>query len=440
VSTAPAPELDPGFERERNTAARNGHRDGVVAERIMLVLLAILRIGTLALGAGEITSSSHLLHPLVASTALLALAAQSSAIFVIAALRLQRGVTPSLNDRSAAAETVAGVAGLVVVAYATPLSLRTTSTFWIEQYTVITAIVLAAATRRVAVGAAGAACLTVTYLLSSFVLFTGGVHLSSTAHATALANAISYLPFFAIGAIGFATLRFIVGQTEELRREVRHLSVERARLKVDDALYDIGHDNPKAILREVRRGWMTTDRLRPRVIKYRNDLLIALGDDERPAFSLHDELAALGYAFAESATIDLPALDQVPAGAPTLLITEAVRELLNNASFYAHGFPATLTARSSPERVEVIVHNDGIGIDPLRVAALWTHKQNTLHRLQVAGGTYDIQSRDEPSAGVTVTVSWPAADTEDGDRIAPGGHAALASASQDDTHHTTTPG
>jgi hypothetical protein len=430
-----------GLERDRGTAGQREREESVVAERILVVLLAILRTGTLVLGAAEITSSSRLVHPAAAIAALSALATASAVVFALAALRLRRGVTPALDERTAVVEIVAGVAGLLVVAYATPLSLRTTSTFWIEPYTVITAIMLAAAARRVAVGAAGAACLAVTYLLCVFVWSIGGMHLSSTARATALANAISYLPFFAIGAIGFATLRFVMGQTDELRRELRQLSAERARLKAADTLHRIGHDNPKAILRQVRRGWMTTDRLRPLAIKYRNDLLIALGDEERPEVSLHDELAALAGALAASAKlqIDLEELDQVPAGAPTLLIREAVRELLNNASFHAYGFPAALTARSSPKRVEVTVHNDGKGVDPVMVAALWTHKQNTLHHLQVAGGAFEVRSRDEPSAGVTVTVTWPADDADDGDRIAPTGTGAHARASKNDTGDHTTP-
>lgn len=430
-----------GLERDPGTAGQRGREESVVAELILVVLLAILRAGTLVLGAAEITSASGLTHPSAAIAALSALAATSAVAFALAALRLRRGVTPALDERTAVVEIVVGVGGLLVVAYATPLSLRATSTFWIEPYTVITAIVLAAATRRVAVGAAGAACLTVTYLLCVFVWSTGGMHLSSAARATALANAISYLPFFAIGAIGFATLRFVMGQTDELRRKLRQLSAERARLKVADALHRIGHDNPKALLREMRRDSTITDRLRPRAIKYRNDLLIALGDNERSEVSLHDELAALAEALAASATlqIDLEELDQVPAGAPTLLIREAVRELLNNASFHAYGFPAVLSARSSPERVTVTVHNDGKGVDPAMVAALWTRKQNTLHHLQVAGGVYEIQSRDEPSAGVTVTVSWPAADADDGGRIAPIGADVHARASKNETGDHTTP-
>jgi hypothetical protein len=89
--------------------------------------------------------------------------------------------------------------------------------------------------------------------------------------------------------------------------------------------------------------------------------------------------------------------------------------------------------------VEVAVHNDGKGVDPVIVAALWTRKRNTLHRLEVAGGAFAIRSRDEASAGVTVTLTWPAADSDERDGIAPFGARVPAPAFGDDTGDDTTP-
>lgn len=415
--------------------------ESVTADRIIVVLLAVLRAGTLVLGAAEIAGSSGLLHPAAATATLLALAAQSAVAFALAARRVHRGVTPALDDRTAVAETVVGVAGLLVVAYATPLALRSTSTFWIEPYTVISTLVLAAAAQRVITGAAGAACLTFTYLACVFVWSIGGMQMSSAARATALTNAISYLPFFAIGAIGFAILRSVVRQTDALRRLLGRLSEERARVTAAKDAYRIGHDIPKALLREVRRGSLSTEELRPWARKFREDLLTALGDAERPVVSLRDELIALASAFAAATelNVDVESLDQVPVSAPRLLIAEAVRELLNNASYHAYGFPATLTARSSPEQVRVTVHNDGPGVDPAMVASAWARKQNTIHQLEAAGGSYEIQSAAGHSGGTTVTLTWPTAVAEGGGRIAPSDRAAVASASQDDPNHTTTP-
>jgi signal transduction histidine kinase len=394
-----------------------------VADLVIVVLLAVLRVGTLALGLAEISGASGLLHPLAAMAALGVLAAQSILVFGFAAIQLARRASPVLGGRVALVETVAGVAGLFIVAYATPLALRATSTFWIEPYTVISAVILAAATRRAMVGAAGAVCLTAAYLFSVFVWAHGGMKLSSEAGATAWTNALSYLPFFAIGAIGFALLRSVVEQTDALRLLLGRLSAERARVSAAAEAYRIGHDIPKALLREVRRGTLETTKLRPWAKKYRDDLLKAIGHGTRQPVSLRDELDALARAFAAATTlrVDLDALQKVPTGAPTLLISEAVRELLNNASYHAFGFPATLTARSSAQNVQVAVHNDGPGVDPARLTSAWARKQNTLHQLEAAGGSYQVDSSPGSPAGTTVTVTWPAAVPAGRGKSAPGG-------------------
>ncbi len=403
--------------------------EGVVADRIVVVLLAVLRAGTLALGAAQTTGSDRLLHPQLAGAALLALAAESTLVFGVAVVRMRRGVTPAMDGRAALLETAAGVAGLLVVAHATPRSLRVTPTFWIETYTVISAVTIAACTRRALVGASGALCLTVAYLASVFVVAPGQMQLSAAERATAWTNAISYLPCFAIGAIGFALLRSVVEQTDALRRLLGRLSAERARVSAAKQAYDIGHDIPKALLREVRRGKMTAGELRPWAQKYRDDLATALEGDDRPPVSLRDELDALGRAFAAATAlqVDLRALGETPPGAPTLLIAEAVRELLNNASFHAYGFPVALSAGSSAERVQVAVHNDGPGVDPARLQSTWARKQNTLHQFQAAGGSAEVRSsQGDPAAGTTVTLTWPAPVAAARGRNAPPAPAARA--------------
>jgi esterase/lipase len=375
------------------------------ADRVVAVFLLVLRAVTLALGAAVVIGSSGFVHPLAARAALGVLAAESVALWVVAARRWRRRASPTLYERTALVETVVGVAGLVVVAYATPLELRTTSTFWIEPYTVISAVVLAAAARRAIVGCAGAACLTATYLLCVFVFAHDGMKLSAEAQATAWTNALSYLPFFAVAAIGFALVRTVVGNIDALRSELEYTSARLARMRAAGEAYDIGHDIAKAALRELR-GAMTPQ-MRSRAQKHRVDLMREMSREERRANSLRDELNALAVASAAAMT-GLEELDVIPAGAPTDLIVRAVRELLNNASEYARGFPVTLTARSSIELVQVTVHDDGPGVDPAILASSWARKQGTLHQLQAAGGRYRVDSSPDARAGTAVTVTWPA--------------------------------
>ena len=404
-----------------------GGTEGVVADSVIVVLLAVLRAGTLLLGGVEISGSSGLRHPGIVLAALVALAGQSTLMFGLVAARLRRGVTPALGEVTALIETGAAATGLLAVAYATPQSLRTTSTFWIEPYTVISAVVLAAAARRRILGAAGATFLTATYLLCVYVVAPEEMGLSSAASATAWTNAISYLPFFAIGAIGFALARSVVGQTDALRHVLGQLSEERARVTASSDAYEIGHNIPKAVLREVRHGIRGTAELRPWVERSREDLLTAFSRKERKAVILRDELKALAGAAAMPLRVELETLGELPADAPKLLIAEAVRELLNNASHHAFGYPATLTGRSTVEFVQIAVHNDGPGLDPMGLAFTWALKQNTLHQFEAAGGSYEIDSSADSSAGTTVTVTWPAAGTRG--RSAPGNGPARASAS-----------
>ena len=412
-----------GGQDHRLTNPTPGDQESFSGELVVLVVVVVLRAGTLGLGAAETVGSGSSDHRLVVIFTLAALAGQSALTFATAAWRLRRLAAPLLSDGTAIVETVAGAAALVVVAYATPAGLRVTSSFWVEPYTVISALVLAAAVRRAAVGALGALFLTVTYLLCVLVLAPGGAQLSAAERASAWTNALSYLPFFAVGAIGFGLVRAIVGQTEALRRMLSRLSSERARVAAAASAYRVGHDIPKALLREVRRGAMGAEQLRPWAARYRDDLLDALSGDVRPVVDLRHELGALTSAFASAVAlrVDLGALRaDLPPGTPALLIAEAARELLNNASYHAFGYPATLTARSTPVAVEVIVHNGGPGLDPTLLRSTWARKQNTLHHLEAAGGDYQIASEPGSPAGTTVTLTWPAVSFAARGESAPG--------------------
>jgi hypothetical protein len=386
--------------------------EGVLADLIILALLIFLRAGTLLMGALQVTgSSSRLTHPAAAGAALIALAGESVLVLGLAGVRISRRLTPALGGWVAVIESVAGVASLLVVAYATPPALRVTPTFWIETYTVISAVIIVAATQRVILGAAGAVCLTLTYLLSVFVVARGGASLSSAARATAWTNALSYLPFFAVGAIGFTLLRSVVAQTDDLRRLVGRLSAERARIEAAKEAHDIGHDLPKGLLRQVHRGLLSTDKLRPWAEEACEELSGDLQHDRHPPLGLREALTKTysPYLAAMTLQVNIEALGEAPNGAPTLTIAGAVRELLSNASFHAYGFPVTLTAESSAERVQVTVHNDGPGVEPAMLESTWALKQNALHQLEAAGGRYKVHSSTGSPTGTTITLSWPTA-------------------------------
>jgi hypothetical protein len=392
-------------------APGNADDSGSVADRTVVLVLVVLRAGTLALGAAESVASSSLTHPGVVAAVLAGLLVESAIVWGRVALRLRRSTPPILDRWAVLTEGTAGVAALILLAYATPPALRTSSTFWVEPYTVITAVVLAAAAARLAILAGAATiCMTAAYLVCELAWRQGRTSLSTSARATAWTNALSYLPFFAIGAVAFALVRAIVGQTEVLQRMLIRLTAERARVAAASSAYRIGHDIPKALLREVRRGAMGAEQLRPWAAKYRDDLLAALTIGDQTEVRFADELASLVPAFvvAMELHVDIAGVGDPPPGAPVLLIVEAVRELLNNASYHAYGYPVTLCARSSQSAVQVAVRNDGPGVDQRLLASTWARKQNTLHQLGAAGGSYRIVSSVGSTEGTTITLTWPA--------------------------------
>ena len=130
--------------------------------------------------------------------------------------------------------------------------------------------------------------------------------------------------------------------------------------------------------------------------------------------ALRDELTRLAstYAAAMRLDTDITAMNGQPPGMPALLMAEAVRELLNNASYHRYGYPARLTGWSSATQVEVSVHNDGPGVDPRRLASAWALKQNIIHQFEAAGGSYHIRSAPETD-GTTLATLRPGVTTCD---------------------------
>ena len=342
--------------------------------------------------------------------ALLAVLACLSAItFTRAACRLARpnGREP-FDAATLASETASGVAALLILASATPPAMRAGSGFWAEPYTVISAVIIASAARRAWTGALAAACLAGAYLLAVLSPFPGPPASDQASVSAAWVNATSYLAFYIVALMGFRLLRSITGQAETLRQMITQLSAERSKFAAADRIWQIGHDVPKALLREVRRGTMPPDKVRAWAPRFRADLLALLAADPRAPVRLCDELACIAstYVAAMRLDTDLTAMNGQPPGMPALLMAEAVRELLNNASYHRYGYPARLTGRSSATQAEVSVHNDGPGVDPQRLASAWALKQNIIHQFEAAGGSYHITSAPETD-GTTVVLCYP---------------------------------
>jgi hypothetical protein len=379
------------------------------AEQITAVLLGALRAVTLVL-AGFGLAATPARGRLVAALLLAGLTGVSAVTFVRAGRRLagEKPLAP-FDAVTVGTETVSGVAALLILAAVIVPKERAGTSFWAEPYTVISAVIIAAAARRALAGALAAACLSGVYLLSVLTPVVGRPARGLTSHAAAYTNAVSYLAFFALAVMGFRLLRNIAGQAETLKQMIALLSAERTRFAAANRIWRIGHDMPKAFLRQVRRPMVPSETLRVVAPQVQAELLAALAADPRAPVVLREELRRIAATFTAwmDLEVDLAGLQEQPPGMPALLMAEAVRELLNNTSYHRYGYPARLTGVGSLKRAEVCVHNDGPGTDPQRMAAEWARKRGTIHQLETAGGSVQIQST--PAApGTTVVLRYPA--------------------------------
>ena len=219
----------------------------------------MLRGATLVLGGIELPSADGW-DGAYCSWLLAVLACLSAVTFTRAGRRLARPSRREPFDAATlASETAGGVAALLILASATPPAARAGSGFWAEPYTVISAVIIAAAARRAWTGGLAVGCLAGAYLLAVLSPFPGPPASDQASVAAAWVNATSYLAFYIVALMGFRLLRSITGQAETLRQMIVRLSAERSKFAAADRIWQIGHDVPKALLREVRRGTMPPD-------------------------------------------------------------------------------------------------------------------------------------------------------------------------------------
>jgi hypothetical protein len=411
----PAAARPPPSDETSGTPADRLYADAAAfpASRLILALLAVLRGATLVLGGIELSSAASWGEARTGALLLAVLTCLSAVTFTRAGRRLAgRSGREPFDAATLASETAGGIAALFLLASATPPAARAGSGFWAEPYTVVSAVIIAAAARRAWAGGLAVGCLAGTYLLAVLSPFPGPPASDQASVTATWVNATSYVAFFIVALVGVRLLRSITGQAETLRQMIAVLSAERSKFAAADRIWQIGHDVPKALLREVRRGTMPPDQVRAWAPKFRADLLALLAADPRAPVRLCDELTRLAstYSTAMRLDTDLTAMNGQPLGIPALLMAEAVRELLNNASYHRYGYPARLTSWSSAKQVEVSVHNDGPGVDPRRLASAWALKQNIIHQFEAAGGSYHISSAPATD-GTTVALCYPGDST-----------------------------
>ncbi len=377
-------------------------------EQVITFGVGLVRAGTLLLGGIQLLGAMPGENGGLAAAAFVVVGTTSVAVFVRAALRIRhRSTRPPFDTAAALAETVAGLCGLLLLAAATPADALVGPDFWMLPYTVVTAVLVAAGCRRLAHGLVASVALTAGYLVAVAPAFQLGSAAGRGAVAAILDNAVSYLGFYGLGVVIFSLYRFVTGEVTLLRRLAADSSAERARLQAARSAYRLGHDYPKAYLRELRRADRPPADLRIWATRFRADLLAALSADPRTPVDLAAEMAGVAATFAGavSVSLDTGALADDLDGVPVLVVAEAVRECLNNASYHSYGSAVTATAGSADGVLTVTVHDDGPGCNPEQVMAAWALKQNAVHLVEAAGGAYVVESG--PAGGTTVRLTYP---------------------------------
>ena len=377
-------------------------------EFAILVVLLLLRVATLLLGVVNSVAKSNAGHR-GTSLALATGLAAASGLALGSAYRAVRNPTTArrLLASVVVVETVSSGVGLIVLSNLVPAADRTGPRFWMEQYAVISCLIFAAMSRRLWAGALCTAVIASTY----FAVVGWPVHLKTPDQrgqaADALSNSVSYLAFWGVGYVGFRLYRHIAGQVSVLRQAGARMAAEGARISESTRAYRIGHDIPKAFLRELRAGRLQADELRRWAPRFRADLIDALSRDPRAPVDLPAELQAVSTTFSASVplTLDMSGLTGPYDGLPALTLVEAVRECLNNASYHCGAVPVAVTATRDEDAVRLVVRDEGRGCDADVVRRIWASKSNAVHQVEVAGGSYFVESG--PGRGTTVTLVYP---------------------------------
>jgi signal transduction histidine kinase len=106
-----------------------------------------------------------------------------------------------------------------------------------------------------------------------------------------------------------------------------------------------------------------------------------------------------------SVTLNTDRLAHTLPDVPVLIVSEAVRECLNNASYHCLGAAVTVKAASLEGVLVVTVNDNGPGCNPEEVMATWALKENAIHLVETAGGGYSVESAR--GIGTTVRLTFP---------------------------------
>lgn len=297
------------------------------------------------------------------------------------------------------------VAGLILLAVATTEADRTAWVNWMAPFTYSTAA-LAAVGTTLRPGMCLTTGLALTYVLSARNSLSG----SSSAAATAVANTISYLAFYAATHVFTVRARRMADELEDARRRAvedgRRLATAQERHHQNRLL----HDSVLQTMEALAGGWVAADEeLRTRALREAQQLRQAISESEPVATQQLPaalEQLACDYA-ARGVTVELVTAEYgtSPTASRTDALLAAAREALTNIAKHAGVRRAVVRLATVGQRVELSVRDHGRGFDPSVVKAGFGCEQSIRARIEEVGGTVEIWS--EPGRGTRVRVWVP---------------------------------
>ncbi|HEY1739511.1 MAG TPA: ATP-binding protein [Acidimicrobiia bacterium] len=301
-------------------------------------------------------------------------------------------------------DAATSVVGMGMIGVATDPTSRTTSLNWMLPYGVGSTVGLAFALPRrhgalLSAGMAGA------------YLYTTRESFARRADATtAVSNALSFVGFHLIVSV----LADVTGRFGDEVDAARRVAVESGQALATEQernrQHRLLHDSVLQTLEAVASGRVDD----PAVIRARaSDESRRLRADLQPRTTPDDLVAALTQLIGETEPrldlrVDLVAPEQVPATSAvvTAALVDATREALTNVSKHSGVNRAVLRVRSSADRIEVIVRDEGTGFDQATTVAGFGTSQSITMRMREAGGGVDVRSA--PGEGTRVHLWAPA--------------------------------
>jgi signal transduction histidine kinase len=383
----------PHGDRSGNAAARTER--GLANCFVWLRLLALVQGSVVT-----VIAWSSFRHPLVDLWALVGSGAESAV--VIWWCRRPAGLQ---QRRLVALDVGWAVVGLVLLALATTSMDRTAWVNWMAPFTYSTAAVAAVGV-RVGPGVLSTAGLALTYLLSA----RGSLSDGRSAAATAIANTISYLGFYAVAHVFTVRARRMAAELEDARRQAVEDGRRLATAQERNRQHRLLHDSVLQTMEALAGEWVIGDEeLRTRARREARQLRQAIaGSEPLTGGGLPAALENLARDYAgRGLTVELVTAEygSCPTTERADALVAVAREALTNVAKHAGVHRAVVRLATVGHRVELSVRDHGRGFDTTKVPRGFGSDQSIRARAEEAGGATEIWSA--PGAGTRVRVWVP---------------------------------